>query len=840
MSYQLWLAERAVHGAVLRAVRGDVAAGQLAESILDAYAEAYSTYPNRDNVLGPTRLFFSTYLESIWLLQICVAIDLLESVGDQATRGARVRERIIEPSSALIRSYDEGASNRQVWNNAALLASAALLGGFGDTEGLVWGRSGVVSHLAQGLLSDGTWYEGENYHLFAHRGLWYGVQMAERLDLGLAEPFVAPFVARFEAGFAASFISALPDLTLPSRRDSQYAISLRQWRFAELCELGLARSDDPRVSAMLARLYAPDIPRAQVGRAQSTAEVERNLPPSALTRADLGWRSLLLAPAGVPAARQDPPGSVLLEGQGLAILRRGGGEVHVALDYGHSGGGHGHPDRLNLQLAHGPVRWLDDMGTGSYVDPTLHWYRSTLAHNAPLVDGRSQVRVHGSLLAFADDGEFGWVDAQADGIAPGTSARRTLVATPTYLVDVLEWTTASIAVVDLPIHLDADCVGDLEWTSAPLTGGDGIEDGFQFVTNSARAANGGPNVLHLRGERQGRSIRSWTSAANDPEWWCGSAPGAPGHPPARFYIARCRGSHGIVRSLLDWSASVRAVRFGSDEIVVERGDGGTDVHRRHGDAWRVDVASPGSTRTIGLGGGRTRAVASPAPAQSMSARRDAPEPLVVPAFRSGAPVTDQRALTIALGESHYRRSELAWRDAGQPEAVISLVAVDNLLQVAIEVRKTSPVNFATGRAVNELDNEDPDINSDGVQIHFAEIDGSAPVRTWLLVPVHDSAAVRTRNPAEGPRLGATWARSGRGYVIRCALPLTSAMARDGFALDIVVNEMSPDRERRRGQLVLSGSPGEWVYLRGDRQPRGALRHFALEAVRPSSQSSRDR
>jgi hypothetical protein len=30
--------------------------------------------------------------------------------------------------------------------------------------------------------------------------------------------------------------------------------------------------------------------------------------------------------------------------------------------------------------------------------------------------------------------------------------------------------------------------------------------------------------------------------------------------------------------------------------------------------------------------------------------------------------------------------------------------------------------------------------------------------------------------------------------------------------------MAPDRERRRGQLVLGGGPGEFVYLRGDRLP----------------------
>jgi hypothetical protein len=43
-----------------------------------------------------------------------------------------------------------------------------------------------------------------------------------------------------------------------------------------------------------------------------------------------------------------------------------------------------------------------------------------------------------------------------------------------------------------------------------------------------------------------------------------------------------------------------------------------------------------------------------------------------------------------------------------------------------------------------------------------------------------------------------------------------------IALDVLVNEMSGDRQRRRGQLVLSGASGDRVYLRGDRQ---LLEHF---------------
>ena len=47
----------------------------------------YLEYPNRDNVLGPSRLFFSTYLESIWIGNYLAAAMLLREGGllDEAT-----------------------------------------------------------------------------------------------------------------------------------------------------------------------------------------------------------------------------------------------------------------------------------------------------------------------------------------------------------------------------------------------------------------------------------------------------------------------------------------------------------------------------------------------------------------------------------------------------------------------------------------------------------------------------------------------------------------------------------------------------------------------------------
>ena len=159
MGYQLWLSERAVHAAALGRLTSNARYRGLSETILTRLGERYTRYPNEDNVLGPGRVFFSTYLESIWLLQLSVAALLLDD--DEGSAAVdRFRDAIAEPSGALISEFNEGLSNRQVWNSAALAATAQVLDRPGQLEESVEGRGGLREFLESGLLSDGSWYEG--------------------------------------------------------------------------------------------------------------------------------------------------------------------------------------------------------------------------------------------------------------------------------------------------------------------------------------------------------------------------------------------------------------------------------------------------------------------------------------------------------------------------------------------------------------------------------------------------------------------------------------------------------------------------------------------------------
>ena len=77
----------------------------------------------------------------------------------------------------------------------------------------------------------------------------------------------------------------------------------------------------------------------------------------------------------------------------------------------------------------------------------LFWYRSTLAHNAPRLDGVSQSPGEGVCENFAEAGEWAWVRGRFGDVT------RTVVAGPHYLLDVVDLTAAEEHRLELPWHL---------------------------------------------------------------------------------------------------------------------------------------------------------------------------------------------------------------------------------------------------------------------------------------------------------------------------------------------------------------------------------------------------
>ncbi|MGH7536482.1 MAG: heparinase II/III domain-containing protein, partial [Gemmatimonadales bacterium] len=427
----------------------------------------------------------------------------------------------------------------------------------------VQGPTGIIAHLVRGFGEDGMWYEGENYHLFALRGQLVAMGWARQAGLDLLED--SRLAVRLEAALRAPAITALPDHTFPARKDSRFGVSLAQPMYLELWEVGLARLGDSHSDlwGWLVALYAE--PGGPAERFDSYLhEAGEMAPPGGRrNRSDLSWWALLeMVPELPDATGAWAPGNALLEGQGLAILRQG--DRYASLECGHLGGGHGHADRLHLTLHADGQHWLRDLGAGSYVTRDLFWYRSTLAHNAPRLDGVSQEPGDAVCRAFDEQGSWAWARGSFGPLS------RTLVAGPSYLVDVVELSGSEEHLLELPWHLSGrvDVVTAGSWSSAaPLPD--------ELVTDPERFAPGADGPIQLRAHAGSATLT--LHLIFEGELLRAAGPGQPGSSSREtFYLARSRGRNQRLIALLTsthGSTIIRSAAAAGDVIEVETTEG---------------------------------------------------------------------------------------------------------------------------------------------------------------------------------------------------------------------------------------------------------------------------
>ena len=206
----------------------------------------------------------------------------------------------------------------------------------------------------------------------------------------------------------------------------------------------------------------------------------------------------------------------------------------------------------------GGVHWLADPGTGSYVAPDLFWYRSTLAHNAPRVDGVSQPMADARAEMFDASGRWSWVRGKFRGLT------RTIVTGPTTLVDVLEFAADEEHLVELPWHPEGDTeiLTPGRWEPAQLDDAF-AHDAERFVPQAAgqiawRAVAPMGKLLEGIFDEPGELLRA-------------RAPARPGRSgDHRFLIRRGRGRYVRFASVLAFDRpALRSARFAPGEIVVE-------------------------------------------------------------------------------------------------------------------------------------------------------------------------------------------------------------------------------------------------------------------------------
>lgn len=468
---------------------GDAKYADRCREALLAYAGKYESYPLHDingkpNV-GGGRVGPQTLDESTWLIPVCQGADLVWNRLSEADRET-LASKLFRPAAEVIRQHKMGIHNIQCWKNSAVGLVGLLLGDAELTADAVRGTSGFENQMAKGVNLDGQWYEGAwGYHFYTMSAVAPLVEAGERCGLGLYA--FARDGRSYRLLFDGPLNLAMPNRVLPNFSDSGFVNVVGQ---SALYELALRRYGDPRYAGLIAQ-----------------------------TKGD-SLEALLVGTRPLPAAQAADDGSRNYTQAGYAILQSGGGvdATWACLKYGPHGGGHGHPDKMNVILyARQKVLGVDP-GTGKYGVP-LHsgWQQASLAHNSLTVDEVNQTPTTGSCLAFVKEAGWSGVLADAGPVYTNLTYRRAAALVGPNLLLMLDMVKA-----------DKNRTFDLAWhnggTWAAAPAGEALtmpdKPGYRYLEGMVKLAGAAPPVV-LDPLRVGLAVAS----AQPGETWAGTGPG---------------------------------------------------------------------------------------------------------------------------------------------------------------------------------------------------------------------------------------------------------------------------------------------------------------------------
>jgi hypothetical protein len=439
-----------VHSSYSRAVRdlglayrftGRAEFARRAGEILTGYADRYKTYPrhntNGEDRIGGARIMAQTLDEAVWLIPAAWGYSLAREALSEADR-RHIESDLLLAAANVIREHKMGIHNIQCWKNSAV----GLVGFATGNEELVREaiddpERGFRVQIAKGVTDDGLWYEGSlGYHAYTMQALWPLAEAARQAGTDL-------YADRYRTLYDAPLALALPNGDPPGFNDSAGS---NVTTLGSLYELAYARWRRPEYGRLLARTSRQSL------------------------------QALLDGSEEVPAGPLIPEESVLLKAAGFAMLRAPG--TAVAVRFGMHGGGHGHPDKLNIVTFGGGQLFGLDAGSINYGVP-LHreWYRSTIAHNTVSVDQQLQANADGQLEKWVAAGGATTLVAVADKAYPGVTLRRSLTLGGGELTDRFECSAEAERTYDWAFHARGSLTTSLSLKArtSPLGEGNGYQ-----------------------------------------------------------------------------------------------------------------------------------------------------------------------------------------------------------------------------------------------------------------------------------------------------------------------------------------------------------------------------
>lgn len=591
-------------GALEGRLSGDQSRIAWVRTTLLRYAEIYRDLPPAGRWVGYGRVTGQSLEEAGWAIGVVTTLDHLGEAFSESEHH-RLRSGLLEPlAEHMVDQLMHKIHNIECWH----LASLATLGVHLDDDALIAlavdGDHGLHAQFDHGIRPDGWWVEGSaHYHYYMGSAMLQTVRVLKdrRPDLAdrddLRRMLLTPLTL------------LRPDLSMPAHNDGWHWVSMPDGlgQYIGHYELGSALWDEPVLAEVIARLeqvgiertsedallYGPD-PSTEVGRV-APRRARGSEDGQARGSGDGQKRGAL-----VPVRDVHPD-------SGWAVLHDGTAEGRfLVTKFGPHGGGHGHVDKLQVDLWAGGERLAPDFGSPNYTSPLQGpWYRQTLSHNTVLVGTGSQPRGHGRLLGHRPaSAGTGLVDAVSSwptdlpdepwlaeprsdelGAYDGVTLRRTVLWHRDYLIDLVAVSGADERVT-WAFHHRGERIAGPGTTPYPLPDPDETWQVLQDVVGHRESSP----CWDLEWQVGQVHTRMWVRDPADTRALEARVPGAPPADLANTVLRTATEPSPVFVSVLDiWGPSERPH---VTDVVVERGDDGLGVVVQCGDrtdTWQVGV-----------------------------------------------------------------------------------------------------------------------------------------------------------------------------------------------------------------------------------------------------------
>ena len=384
---------------------------------LDFYADAYDTFPVHGAHAGKGKIMGQSLDEAVWAAAALRALSVCGRENIPVGKLTAWRDRLFLPLADLVGRQANMIHNIPLW----LQAARGLIALFFEDEALLRdaleSEFGIRNQARQGYTADGLWYElSLGYHYYATEAL--GEFVAAYACVCPQDELIELLRRAYQTPGQLSpdgwSLPCINDMSYPSRIASRSRPGLRAYRIAPSRELAL---------------------QIREGMCREPERLE-------------GAETLLYMPPDVPEGIEfNPPERKVFPASCLAVMNK---PMNIVLKSGSLTKSHMHSDALSV----GVYPFSNDIGNPGYGHPMCQaYYRTSLAHNTVLMDGRSQpFRAQRQRVYETPAG----IAARVEDLFDGVMGQRTLTAHGTSVTDVTEITADKTHQFDWIFHSEGE------------------------------------------------------------------------------------------------------------------------------------------------------------------------------------------------------------------------------------------------------------------------------------------------------------------------------------------------------------------------------------------------